>query len=287
MQSPSLETLTLSDGYQAHVRWWRPAKPRGAVLYLHGIQSHGGWYVTSASRLAEQGLTVLMPDRRGSGLNTEQRGHASSAARCLEDAAEALDALLRETRRLSAHVVGVSWGGKLTVALTTAAAEKVESMTLVAPGLYTRLDLTKAEKLRVALAMLHDRDRLFDIPLNAAELFTANPERIRYVRDDTLKLTRVSASFLLASRRLDRTAWRFAQSAWRGPVHLFLAGRDKIIDNERTRDWLRHLPSEDCQVTEYADAEHTLEFEPDPSQFLHDIVNWIVDRSDAPRVPGS
>ncbi|MFH1418568.1 MAG: alpha/beta fold hydrolase [Planctomycetota bacterium] len=273
---PTLDNIDLSDGYPAYVRWWRPVEPRGAVLYFHGIQSHGGWYEQSGSLLAEQGLTVLMPDRRGSGLNTEHRGHAESAGQCVADAADALDALLNETGRADAHVVGVSWGGKLAVALADAAREKVRSLTLVAPGIHPKLDLSTADKFRVAVAMINDRSRMFEIPLNAARFFTANPKRIKYVEADDLKLLRLTASFLLASRRLDRTVRRFGGSTWQGPIHLFLAGRDKIIDNDKTREWLRGLPLADRRITEYPEAEHTIEFEPDPSGFFNDLASWIV-----------
>ena len=94
MLLPQTETVSFSDGYRASVRWWRSDHARGAVLYFHGIQSHGGWYEQSGGRLAERGLTVLMPDRRGSGLNTEQRGHVESAVRCVDDAREMLEVLL-------------------------------------------------------------------------------------------------------------------------------------------------------------------------------------------------
>ena len=90
MPSFQLETLRLSDGYETHVRWWRPPNPRGAVLYFHGIQSHGGWYETSGGRLADAGFNVLMPDRRGSGLNRAQRGHAVSDQQIVEDATDFL-----------------------------------------------------------------------------------------------------------------------------------------------------------------------------------------------------
>ena len=47
-----------------------------------------------------------------------------------------------------------------------------------------------------------------------------------------------------------------------------------------TRRWLRELPSEDRQATEYPDAEHTLEFEPAPEPFFGDLVEWIATRAD-------
>ena len=275
MPVPQIETISFSDGYRASARWWRTTPSRGAVLYFHGIQSHGGWYERSGSLLAEQGLTVLMPDRRGSGLNTEQRGYVQSMTRCIDDARESLESLSHATGHASVHLVGVSWGGKPAVALTEALPQRVASLTLVAPGLFPKVDLAASEKVRVVLAMLNERDRPFDIPLNAPRMFTANPERIAFLEQDTLKLTQVTASFLLASRRLDRIVRRFARSAWNGPVHLMLAGRDQIIHNDRTRQWLAELPSPDRQITTYPDAEHTIEFEADPSRFLDDLVGWI------------
>lgn len=282
MLQPCVESLAMSDGYRTAVRWWRPPEPRGAVLYFHGIQSHGGWYEMSGSRLAEAGLTVLMPDRRGSGLNREQRGHSPSVTRTVEDARECLDALLSASGHGGAHLVGVSWGGKLCVSLASHAPQRVRSMTLVAPGLFSKLDLPTLEKFRVAMSMVNDRERLFEIPLNDPRLFTANPERIEYVEADGLKLTRVSAGFLVVGRRLDRFTARFGQSGYRGAVHLMLAGQDRIIDNDRTGDWLRELPFEDRQITLYPEAHHTLEFEADPSAFLHDLVTWIGERCETP-----
>jgi alpha-beta hydrolase superfamily lysophospholipase len=253
------------------------------VLYFHGIQSHGGWYEESGSRLAEAGFCVLMPDRRGSGLNQVSRGHAESPEQIVGDASFHLDSVLKEAGVGKAHTAGVSWGGKLAVILAARQPERVASVSLIAPGIFPRIDLSTGEKFKVALSLAADRTRLFDIPLNDATLFTNNPERIEYVERDELKLSRVSATFLLTSRRLDREAVRLGRSDYRGPVHLFLAGNERIIDNERTREWLRDLPSEDRQITEYPEGHHTLEFESDPEAFFRDQVGWISQRQQATR----
>lgn len=280
MQDLTIETVALPDGYPAHARWWRPANPIGAVLYLHGIQSHGGWYEESGARLAERGFAVLMPDRRGSGRNGLPRGHFTSIRQCADDTQHFLNTLLSETGANAAHIVGVSWGGKQAVLLAQESPHQVRSLSLVGPGLFPRIDLTVTEKFRVGLAMVNDRERLFDIPLNDARYFTSNPARINYVEEDALKLEQVSANFLLTSRRLDKTIRPFGKSDFRGPIHLFVAGRDKIIDNEQTRRWFRELPSPDRQITEYPEAEHTLEFEEDPEPFFNDLVDWIAQRAD-------
>ncbi len=279
MADPQIDTLRHSDGYSAAVRWWLPERPRGAVLYLHGIQSHGGWYEGSARRLAERGLAVLMPDRRGSGLNTEQRGHAESAERLLKDAEEFVAAIRRRVGFGAGHVVGVSWGGKWAAALAVRRPEAVASLTLVAPGLFAAVDLPAREKFRVAWSLLADARRPFPIPLNDARLFTHDEGWRAFVERDELRLRAVTATFLLASRRMDRAAARLADGGWRGPLHLLLAGDDRIIDNARTRAFVRALPLADRRITEYAGAAHTLEFQHDASAFFEDLAGWVAERT--------
>ena len=133
------------------------------------------------------------------------------------------------------------------------------------------MDLSWRAKLSVGLAGLLGPRRHFDIPLNEPELFTANPERIRYIRDDPLRLRTATASFLIASRRLDLAARRLG----RGPatmLHLFLAGHDDIIDNQRTKAWVRDLSWPQRRITQYTGTRHTLEFEPSPEKFFGDLL---------------
>ncbi len=87
----TLEEFTASDGY----RWrYRRYPAQGAVkaelVFIHGIQSHAGWYENSCSQLAQAGFAVAFLDRRGSGLNALGRGDAPGFRRLLDDLAEYL-----------------------------------------------------------------------------------------------------------------------------------------------------------------------------------------------------
>ncbi len=106
-------------------------------------------------------------------------------------------------------------------------------------------------------------------------MFTANPERVRFAESDPLRLKEATATFLLASRRLDRIAQRLGASGWRGPLHVLLAGRDRIIDNERTRAFVRALDLPHRRISDFADASHTLEFEPDPTPFWNALADGL------------
>jgi alpha-beta hydrolase superfamily lysophospholipase len=244
------------------------------LLYLHGIQSHLGWYEASSRWLAGAGVTIFQVERRGSGRDTAHpRGHVDAAETWVRDVHAAAEFACRETGARSVHLMGVSWGGKLALAAAGDRPALYRSLILAAPGLCAKIDAPLPAKLRIALALATGRpEQRFPIPLDDPRLFTENPERIRYLAADTLRLREVTARFLFESRRLDRLARR-AASKLRSPVLLALAERDLIIDNAAT---LRLYWSMGVRrrMKVYAGAQHTLEFEAQPEEYFRDLAEW-------------
>ncbi len=274
MGKPDFITIGYSDGYTGLARYWPPqGQVRGAVLYLHGIQSHGGWFEASACRLAQAGLHVLQPDRRGSGLNERDRGHARSSGRLLSDVIEATAWLKGKAGNRKVSLVGVSWGGKLALAAGMRQNGDIDRLVLVAPGLFPQVDLPIGQKISVAWSALLRPRRAFLVPLNEPELFTDNPLRQTYIRDDPLRLRHATARFLLASRMLDIMIQREAgQQAWPFAVTFLLAGKERIVDNDQTKRFARRLRCRQMRIIEHSQAAHTLEFEPDPKAYFDDLV---------------
>src|SRR3954462_637309 len=116
MPESRTDTQRASDGYSIHVAVWpTAAAPRGRVVILHGVQSHGGWYDGLGRTLAGAGYETHFPDRRGSGANRAHPGHAPSSRRLVVDVTERLDELRRRDPALPIALGGISWGGKLAV----------------------------------------------------------------------------------------------------------------------------------------------------------------------------
>lgn len=276
LTAPQLCEWKLSDGYVARGRYWpasRPAAP-AAILYLHGIQSHGGWYERSASLLAAAGCAVLMPDRRGSGLNDAQRGDAPSAAVLLDDLDRLEEALRSACGASQIAMAGVSWGGKLAVAWALRRPQRVSHLLLIAPGIFPRVDVGLARRLGIAAALLTSPARRFEIPLNDPALFTDNPAGRAFIAADPRRLTHATARLLFASARLDAITRNAKRGALRARTTLVLAGRDRIIRNEPTRAWLRHVAAQPPQELLLQNAAHTLEFEPDFEPFESLLRRW-------------
>jgi acylglycerol lipase len=175
-------------------------------------------------------------------------------------------------------LLAISWGGKLALTLERLHPGLTRGLVLVAPGLCPRVKPPLGQRLRIAWSRLLAPDRLFPIPLDDAELFTATPRWQSYIRDDPLSLRRATARLLVASVFLDIAARRSVGHV-RVPVLLLLAGKDRIIDNARTRAYLQRLASADKEVIEYPEAHHTLEFEPDPTPVFADVAAWLEGKS--------
>jgi alpha-beta hydrolase superfamily lysophospholipase len=277
LAEPAIESFTASDGYVWRYRRFcnsRGDEPRRpTIVGLHGIQSHGGWYLESCQRFADEGYAVIFLDRRGCGLNDRERGDAPSFRRLLDDVAEYLATLPRPR-----YLLAISWGGKLAVALQRRHPDAFDGIVLIAPGLYPRVRPGIGERLRIIAARLVAPQRTFPIPLNDPESFTANVERRHFIRNDPFMLRRATARMLFESGRLD-VYLRFSTRCVTVPVLLLLAEHDRIIDNAATRRMVERFPATDRTVIEYPDAYHTLEFEPGGPPFVDDVLKWLAERS--------
>jgi alpha-beta hydrolase superfamily lysophospholipase len=271
LAEPTILTHTASDGYSWKYRRYEAPSPSAHVVCIHGIQSHGGWYDYSCRRLSEAGFVVSFLDRRGSGLNEQDRGDAPGFRRLIDDIAEFLTT---HHSSLTTHLVAISWGGKIATALLKRHPGLIDGLALLCPGFSPRVTLSLRERLGIAWSYLVQPRRLFPVPLSDPALFTASPEWQRFLRDDPLSTRQATARFLANSVRLDAYL-RAVPRAVSVPVLLLLAGQDRIIDNARTRRFVESFASADKTIIEYPEAHHTLEFEPRPHRYLDDLIGWL------------
>ncbi len=270
-EAASIGTFTASDGYVLRYRHYPPqGRRRGQLLAIHGIQSHGGWYAGSCEHLARAGWEVFFLDRRGAGLNEEARGDANNYRRLLAD----IDEFSQARCPRPPFLMAISWGGKLAVALEHFRPGATAGLILVAPGFRSRVRPTLRERLAIGLSRVVRPRRMFRVPLDSPELFTATPRWQEFIANDPLALRKATARLLVESVRLDRLMRR-AHASVRVPVLLLLAGRDRIIDSAATREYARRFATDDLSVVEYPEAHHTLEFEPDPLPYYRDVECWL------------
>ncbi|MEZ6139773.1 MAG: alpha/beta fold hydrolase [Zavarzinella sp.] len=260
-----------SDGYQCAFRHYPAPNAKTRLILLHGIQSHAGWYERSCTQLAARGIECYFLDRRGSGLNTDNRGDCPSFRRLLDDIAEFIKQLPQGG---TTSLAAISWGGKLGVGFQYRHPGLVQKLALLCPGLFPKVGLSLMKRLWIGRCALRAPTKLFDIPLNDPNLFTTSETWREFIRNDSLALHQATARMLFQSNSLD-IYLRRARKWLKLPVLLQLASEDQIIDNAQTRRYIERSPS-NSKIIEYAGAHHTLEFEPENHPFVEDLATFLL-----------
>ena len=274
-----VRTFKTHDGKELAYVVHRPARlnaRRAAFVYLHGIESHSGWFDPAAMQLAKRGYPVFSIDRRGSGLNRENRGyisgHVDRGTKLVDDVHHAVGIVKASGKFDEIYLIGLSWGGKYVMAYDATYPDEVDGMILITPGMKPKVDLSSGEKLAVFIDSVFAPTRQHRTPIEA-EMFTTDPVHLDYIKNDPLKLHTASASFFMQSRRMDKLVAK-TDDAKHPPMLVFLAGKDRIIDNEATRALVTRDPGRAVTVIDYPDQTHSIQLDA-PERLTRDIIRWI------------
>jgi alpha-beta hydrolase superfamily lysophospholipase len=278
--------LTTDDGVRLHLLHWpgERSPPRAAVIFLHGIASHAGWFGETAADLSSRGLAVYAPDRRGSGRSSGPRGHLTRYERALDDVEQIVQQVSTEHPATPVFLAASSWAAKLAVVYAARRPALLSGLLLLGPGLLPTVNLTPVRRVRVVIGHLATPTARLPIPLTP-ELYTANPPYLDFIRSDPLRLLEATTQFFWETARLDRRRGR--DSAKLALPLLLLQGEDdKMMDVAGTRRWFESLDVEDKTYQAYPGAGHTLDFEPDRTRYLADMLEWLAVRAASARPAG-
>ncbi|MGZ5440796.1 MAG: alpha/beta fold hydrolase [Thermoanaerobaculia bacterium] len=254
-----LETIrecTTPDGYRLQYRSWQTGQSDTLVVTLHGILTHSGWFGEVGDDLLARGIHTIGHDRRGSGLNDEARGDVSGPEQLVGD----LAALIATQRARYSRIVLLGWclGSCIALHHLLQNEDGGEGLILMSPDIFEcHLD----EKVRATFSDPKWDTRVMPrlrVPINV-EIYTTSHYLETFIKRDALKLKEFTPRFLRASMRLkEDLETHFA--AFTKPSLLLLAGRDQIIDNEKTRALYAHIGSASPEIVEL-DSDHGLMFD--------------------------
>lgn len=270
---PRMEFYSAPDGRRLAVRTWRGIEPpRARVVFLHGITSHGGWYMRSCHYLSDCGFDVHFLDRRGSGLNVEHAGDVDRYTTWLTDVTGFLGQLGTERPVV---LCGISWGGKLAAAVARFQPGLIRCLVLITPGLYSHFEPNVVQRMALRMPMRQRmQSRKLEIPIQRGSLYTNTQKWREYVDRDPLSLREVTFRFAQADNLLTRYAKQAAPYIHASTL-MMLSGRDRIVSNSRCRAYLSRMGAQHKTLIEYPTAVHTLEFESDADRYFADLADWI------------
>jgi acylglycerol lipase len=267
--------LVAGDGVRLHCLHWRsrPSPPSAVLVFLHGIASHAGWFAETAADLNRHGVEVYGPDRRGSGRSGGPRGHLDRYERALDDLEQLIRLVAAEQPQVPVFLAASSWAAKLGVVYAAQRPRPLGGLLLLGPGLLPRVNLEPWRRVVVVAGHLARPLARLPIPLTP-ELYTTNPPYREFIRADPLRLLEATTQFFWETARLDRRR-RTAAARLELPVLLLQGEADQMMDVPATRRWFEGLEGDHNTYRAYPGAGHTLDFEPDRSRYLDDMLSWL------------
>jgi alpha-beta hydrolase superfamily lysophospholipase len=259
-------SLEQPDGYRTHYRLWGMSHGDDVVVMLHGGMSHSGWQAPLGTRLGRlPGTAFVAVDLRGSGLN-EGRGHIPSGDLAVGDITRLLRHLSDSYARV--HLAGWCFGAQVAtvVAAQVAGGQVIASLIMMSPGFHFNdrygdvLDRSIEAALAVVaeLGLTPEPTRAYiNVPLRPSD-FTDRPEWQEFIDNDRLRLVRVTRSTIDSWEQIAVQSEKDYPRIGHLPVLAVFGRRDKLVDNERVRDFLLGHP--DIRIREL-DTGHAIHFE--------------------------
>jgi alpha-beta hydrolase superfamily lysophospholipase len=215
------------------MRTWLPrGRPRRAVVALHGMVTHAGWFAQLGDLLVAQGIALVAPDRRGNGLAREL-GQVGNAALLISDAL----AVVQAAREMSDDVTLFSWCGSANFAVPAAVRAPIRRFVLASPGLVPLAEMSA--RFRASQPV----DGRLPIHFDPAADFTDDAEVQAMIRADELYLRWIPVEVRDAWKQLNPIA-REALRALPVPTRCVLTRVDRMIDIPQTALLLADIPIE-------------------------------------------
>jgi acylglycerol lipase len=267
--------LTAGDGVRLHYLHWSSQRspPWAVVIFLHGIASHAGWFGETAADLNRHGVEVYGLDRRGSGRSGGPRGHLDRYEQALDDVEQLVRLVAAEHPEVPVFLAASSWAAKLAVVYAAQRPAPLSGLLLLGPGLLPRVNLAPWHRIMVGAGHLVRPMAHLPIPLTP-ELYTANPPYREFIRADPLRLLEATTRFFWETARLDRRRGRDTPRL-ELPMLLLQGEADEMMDVPATRRWFEGVGGDHNTYRAYPGAGHTLDFEPDRSRYLDDMLAWL------------
>jgi len=270
----SLGQYKTRNGKTLSFRKWLGEKD--VIVYLHGIESHSSWFSTFASRINEGGFTVYGIDRRGSGLNAEDRGDITDYNVFLDDIEDALKVIKEQHVGKKIYIMGICWGALLAANYIAKKKAKSDGLILLSPAIYRKVNFNLCIKAVVRACFFIDPGICFKIPIKD-NMFTPNRRYLDFIGKDPMRLRSLTVRFFNEILRMEREL-STTNHEIDAPVAVLLAGHDEIVDNKKVQEWFKRLRSKDKTIETFSGFHHVMPFEDDVTPLIDFITNWVGER---------
>jgi alpha-beta hydrolase superfamily lysophospholipase len=272
IESPKSASKVVSGApYKLHARsWGTPAECNSAVLLVHGLGAHSGWFEALARRLKVRQIFVVSYDQVGFGKRRLE--HFSSKEQWLEDLQSAFQYLKQTVADKPIYIVGNSMG-----ALVSLAAAKIVSpngVVMMSPGFEGHPEtFTLGYRLSTLIKAIMKPEQEFLLPYGLDLI--SDQEGVRaWMANDPDKRLAVPGRMLLELLGLTQSL-KFQKLTLTCPMLMFTAGKDKMVDNKVNQEFYKKIEAPKKNQINFAESLHDLPMNPVVDEVAEEIAGWI------------
>ena len=268
-----------ADGNRLFWRRHAPeAKPRAALLIVHGLAEHSGRYLHVLDRFAGAGFDCWAHDYRCHGQSPGLRVHVRQFDEFLID--------LEAARRLVAEVqpdtpfflVGHSQGGLIVLREALAHPQGLEGIVVSSPFLGMHPDAAPSAPLHLVANIVSTfMPKAMFSKVAEPSALSRDPRVPEAYIADPLVSTTVSARWFTSVLAAHADTYAKA-STLSVPALIMQSGEDRLTDPAATRSWVAAAPDDLVDYVEWDGLYHEMFNEPEKEEVFARVESWLRER---------
>lgn len=273
---PQTSTLKNKAGLKLFTRTWLPEKhARGAIVIVHGLNSHSGYYQWVAEQLTTLDYAVYALDLEGHGQSEGERFYVQSINDYVNDVDELVGVAKAAHEGLPIFMLGHSAGGVVACLYVLEYQNKID-------GLICESFAYQLPAPQFALAILkgvsHVAPHLHTIKLKNED-FSRDPAVVELMNNDPLiahesQPTKTMEQLVLADERLKKDFHLITL-----PLLILHGTKDNAAKYSGSQFFYDHAGAVDKTLKLYEGHYHDLLNDLDKEKVMADIQDWLLKHS--------
>ncbi len=266
------------DGLSIFYRHKPAAKETARMVIAHGLGEHSGRYTQVIDRIVNTGISVWALDHRGHGQSGGKRGHIDSIDQYINDFKKMIDIAKTDLPSgMKFFLLGHSMGGLIVLNFVEKHTQFADGVIASSPGLNPGM---KVPVIKGAVAKILSRiwpSLTFDNELDSTFLSHDNLMVKAYNNDPLVHRNITARWFTEFLNAMEKT--KLSASSINIPVLMQVAGDDRLVDSETSRQFFESLETKDKTLFFYDRLYHEIYNEQtgDREIVLNDLINWLSD----------
>ncbi len=266
------EELTTEDACKLFLRSWKTDSSQ-ALLILHGLGGHSGWYIDMGNVLSSRGITVYAMEHRGFGRSGGLPGHIDDYHTYVEDIRFVVAEIRRRHPGVAIYVLGHSMGGIFATYFAAKYGSMLTGVLFLNPWIEDTSSISLLTTLGILLGGILKSKRYW-LLAGGSEAMTTNPEAVQMLQADSFWRRSETATFLVQILLMRLGVLGKAKHVTI-PALVLQAEADKSVVVSATRKFYESLASSDKTWKTYPNYAHDSEFEQDRLLLDTDVVTWL------------